>query len=89
MDHVPPQPENSVRITLTLISRAERLDTPLMAALRAHSSLDLKNISRTDFKKLFHEKRVLIKNQPARPSSSLAAGTTYVDILGLGMPPSV
>jgi hypothetical protein len=82
MDHTPPQPANSIRITLQLTSKASRLDSPLMEALRKSNHLDLKNISRTDFKKLFNDKRILIKNQPARPSSSIAAGTTYVDILG-------
>ena len=82
MDHVPPQPQNSIRITLQLTSKASRLDSPLMEALRQCKHLDLKNLSRTEFKKLFNDKRILIKNQPARPSSAVAAGTTYVDILG-------
>ena len=80
---IPQQPANSFRVTLTVNTGQSRMDSTLMAALREQSqNLDLKNISRTAFKKLFDEKRILIKGQPARPSSGLAAGTTYVDILG-------
>ena len=54
-----------------------------MKALRDQKeNLKLRVLSRTEFKQLFKEKRILIKGQPATPSSSLAAGTTYVDILG-------
>ena len=81
---IPAQPENSYRITLELISREPRLDSVLMKAFRAqgNKNLNLMNISRMQFKQLFKEKRVLIKNQPASASSALAAGTTYIDILG-------
>jgi hypothetical protein len=55
----------------------------LMRALREQKdNLKLRVLSRTEFKQLFKEKRILIKGQAATPSSSLAAGTTYVDIIG-------
>jgi hypothetical protein len=63
-------------------ARQPRLDTHLLEALRGQEENgDLKRISRSQFKKLFDEKRVLIKGQPAKPSSSLAAGVTYVDVV--------
>jgi len=53
-----------------------------MEALRSQDeNSSLKALSRAAFKKLFKEKKILIKGQPAKPSSELAAGTTYVDIL--------
>ncbi len=83
MSMVPKQPQNSFRVTLTLSLKSPRLDSVLMEALRAQNkNLDLKNISRAAFKDLFKNKRILIKDQPARPASALSAGTTYVDILG-------
>lgn len=83
MENSKPQPENSFRITLELRISAPRLDQVLMEALRAQSrNLDLKNISRIAFKELFKQKRVLIKGQPALPSSGIAQGKTDVDILG-------
>lgn len=81
--HIPEQPENSFRIVLTMNSRQPRLDTILLEAIRAQEkNPELKRISRTTFKDLFYEKRILIKGQCAKPSSSVATGTTYVDILG-------
>ena len=83
MSMIPPQPKNSFRVTLELTSGMPRLDSLLMEALRGQSkNLDLKNLTRSAFKQLFKEKRILIKDQPARPASSLSGGTTYVDILG-------
>lgn len=85
MEHTPEQPKKSFRVTLNLTSRQPRLDTVLLEALRSQKeNHQLRNISRSEFKELFTKKRVLIKGQPARPSSSLAAGTTFVDILGFG-----
>lgn len=79
----PEKPKNSFRITLTLASPRPRLDQPLLEELRKQNrNLALKNISRTEFKELFKKKRIRIKGQPALPSSSLARGTTYVDIIG-------
>jgi len=72
-----------VRVTLNLETRKSRLDTVLLEALRNQTdNLDLKNISRTQFKELFKEKRIRIKGQPALPSSGLAAGSTDVDVMG-------
>lgn len=83
MNNIPEQPKNSFRITLVLNNKAPRLDSLLMEALRAQDrNDDLKRISRTVFKKLFNDKKILIKGQCAKPSSSIAAGTTYIDILG-------
>ncbi len=82
MSNIPVQPANSYRLTLTLTTGVSRLDSTLMKALRDQDDhLSLKNITRDQFKKLFKDKRVLIKNQSARPSSALAKGTTYIDIL--------
>lgn len=55
----------------------------LMEALRNQSrNLDLKILSRTGFKELFAKKHIRIKGQPAKPSSTLALGITYIDIIG-------
>ncbi|MGE3262048.1 MAG: hypothetical protein AB7K68_09735 [Bacteriovoracia bacterium] len=81
--HAPKQPENSFRIVLTVNKRMPRLDVLLLEAIRAQDkNEELKRISRTVFKGLFNDKKILIKGQAAKPSSSLATGTTYVDILG-------
>jgi hypothetical protein len=83
MNEAPPQPKDSFRVVLTLNIRMPRLDTVLLEAIRAQDrNSDLKRISRTAYKNLFYEKRILIKGQCAKPSSSLAVGITYVDILG-------
>lgn len=80
--NVPPQPENSVRITLVLEHRSDRLDGLLLEAIRHQKdNPKLREISRSALKALFSKHKVLIKGQPARPSSSLTTGTTYVDIL--------
>ncbi|MCO5143257.1 MAG: hypothetical protein M9962_09235 [Oligoflexia bacterium] len=80
---IPEQPKNSIRITLELNQRAPRLDSLLLEAIKTQvKNLELKHISRSKFKTLFDEKRIQIKGQPARPASSIAKGTTYIDILG-------
>lgn len=82
-DHVPPRPPNSARIVLELSRPEKRLDAVLLAAIKQRNdNLNLREISRTKFKELFSTGKILIKGQIARPSSSLAKGTTYVDILG-------
>ncbi len=82
-DNIPEQPKNSFRITLDLNTRANRMDTILLNALKAQKeNLDLKNISRAKLKELFLNGSIQIKGQRAKPSSGLAVGTTYVDILG-------
>lgn len=82
-NNIPQRPENSFRVTLTTSKRELRLDVLLLQALRDQDeNLELKRISRSSFKKLFTEKKILIKGQAAKPSSAIAAGTTYIDILG-------
>ncbi len=83
IDKVPEQPPKSFRIVLELTSRVSRMDNTLLTALKSQNeNLDLRNISRQGLKSLFTEGRVQIKGQRARPSSALAKGLTYVDILG-------
>lgn len=81
-DNVPPRPPKSTRISLELGKSESRLDNVLLAALRAQNENSaLKNISRVAFKELFTSGKVTIKGQRARPSSRVAAGITYIDIL--------
>lgn len=76
------QPKNSFRITLELTSK-QRIDTALLTQLREQTrNTELKSISRTVYKELFKKKRIILKGQSAVPSSTLAKGTTIVDILG-------
>lgn len=83
MTHTPPQPPESFRIALELSSGGHRIDAVLLEELRKQDrNAALKNISRTALKKLFKDKKIQIKGQSAVPSSSLAAGITYVDLLG-------
>ncbi len=82
-DNVPPKPPKSVRIVIELLRAENRLDAILLRAIRAQNdNLNLREISRASYKELFHDGRIVIKGQRARPKSSLAKGTTYVDILG-------
>ncbi len=82
-DHTPVQPKNSFRVILDLNTSGQRLDAVLLKNLREQSkSLDLKNISRSVYKELFSSGKILIKGQRAKPSSTLAKGETFVDILG-------
>lgn len=82
--HAPkPQPARSFRISLTLAERGTRLDQALLEALRnQNENRYLKAITRSEFKELFNKRRIQIKGQNAKPSSSLASGVTTVDILG-------
>jgi hypothetical protein len=83
MSQIPPLPKNAFRVVLELSERRSRLDAVLLQVIRDQDRNDeLKRISRSAFKKLFNEKKILIKGQSATPSSALAKGTTYVDILG-------
>jgi len=80
--HVPPLVKGAFRVKLSMNSRQKRLDVHLLEALRAQEEFEaLKRISRTQFKKLFDEKKILIKGQPAKPNSALNAGATWVDLL--------
>jgi hypothetical protein len=82
-EKIPPRPPNSFRITLELFRAEKRLDTVLLQAIKAQNeNLNLREISRTTFKELFNTGKIQIKGQNARPSSGVAKGTTYVDILG-------
>ena len=78
----PAELENSFRVTLELEERAERLDVVLFEALKNQDqNEELKIISKGQFKKLFVDKKVLIKGQNAKAKSSVSNGTTFVDIL--------
>ena len=82
-DHVPPRPPQSFRVIIELNISGVRLDAVLLKSLRDQKeNLDLQNITRTTFKTLFQTGKILIKGQRAKPSSTLAKGTTYIDILG-------
>lgn len=81
-DKVPAQPTNSFRIIIELNSRVSRMDTTLLNALKEQKeNTEMRNISRQGLKNLFLDGKVHIKGQRAKPSSALAKGTTYVDIL--------
>jgi hypothetical protein len=84
---VPPRPRGSFRVTLSLTTPAPRLDAVLIEALRKQDrSIDLNNLSRAKIKELFSKKKIRIKGQAATPSSAVARGITYVDILGYSDP---
>lgn len=83
--NVPKIPKGAFRIVLELASPRPRIDQVLLDELRKQNlNIDLRAISRAKLKELFKNKRIRIKGQAAVPSSSLAKGTTYVDILGYG-----
>ena len=82
-DYIPPQPEKSFRITLDLERAQNRLDSCLLAAMKSQTAQpSLQQMSRSKFKELFNTGKILIKGQRAKPTSSLAKGVTYIDILG-------
>ena len=82
-EFVPPKPPNSARIVLELNRSESRLDSVLLAAIKAQNdNLTLREISRTQYKDLFKNGKIMIKGQRATPASGLAKGVTYVDILG-------
>ena len=81
-EHIPPQQPHSYRIVLELFRPAKRLDGVLLTALKnQNDNLTLREITRTQFKELFDTGKIQIKGQKARPSSAVAKGITYVDIL--------
>ncbi len=81
-DNIPAQPSNSFRIIIELNTRASRMDTKLLEALKnQNDDINFKNISRSALKELFTTGKIQIKGQRAKPSSALAKGITYVDIL--------
>lgn len=80
---IPSQPAKSFRVILELDKPEKRLDSVLLVALKAQTERPaLQNISRAKFKELFSAGKILIKGQRTKPTSSLARGITYVDILG-------
>ncbi len=79
--NVPQLPKGAERVVLTLAKREDRLDNILMEAVRQHESEKLRTLSRAGMKKLFTEGKIQIKGQRAKPSSAMAVGVTYVDIL--------
>ncbi len=82
-ENIPPLPANSFRIVLDLNRPENRLDNILLQAIKQQNeNLTLREISRTAFKELFNTGKIQIKGQNARPSSGIAKGITYVDILG-------
>ncbi len=82
-NHVPPRPENSFRVILDLNTSGQRLDAILLKMLREQNeNAELKAVSRTTYKELFSTGKIMIKGQRAKPSSTLAKGETYVDIMG-------
>ena len=82
-DFVPPKPPKSFRVVLELSRAEKRIDSVLLAALKAQNeNMDLMTLTRGTFKQLFLDGRILIKGQRARASSAVNKGTTYVDILG-------
>ncbi len=83
--HVPNVPKGAFRLVIELASPRPRIDQVLLEELRRQNvNIDLRAISRAKLKELFKKKRIRIKGQVALPSSSLAKGTTYIDILGYG-----
>lgn len=75
-------PPNSFRIAIELNSSVSRMDTTLLNALKNQTENSaLKNISRQGLKNLFLDGKIQIKGQRAKPSSGLAKGITYVDVL--------
>ena len=79
---IPEQPKNSFRVTLDLEAPVARLDIVLMEALKQQSENEtLSTISKGHLKRLFTEKKVLIKGQKAKAKSPINSGITYIDIL--------
>lgn len=79
----PPQPPQSFRLVLDLKKSEKRIDSILLASLKAQKeNPQLAQLTRGTFKQLFLEGRILIKGQRARASSAVNQGLTYVDILG-------
>jgi hypothetical protein len=78
----PEVPENSFRVILELEERETRIDVILMDALKKQTeNKELMSISKGQLKKLFTDKKVLIKGQSAKAKSAVSAGVTCVDIL--------
>jgi len=79
---IPQRPENSFRVTLELKNSEPRLDSILMSYLQQQDeNEELKNMTKSHLKRLFAEKKIMIKGQNSKASSPINAGTTYIDIL--------
>lgn len=79
---IPEQPENYFRVTLELDQPHDFLYEALLEALHnQNENEDLNQVSKTLLKKMFNEKKILIKGQTAKIKSSVNSGITYVDIL--------
>jgi hypothetical protein len=84
---VTPVPLGAYRVQIDTKVPLPRLDTVLLDLCRKQKeNIKLKILSRASLKELFKKKRIRIKGQIATPSSSIAIGTTYVDILGFALP---
>ncbi len=82
-DIIPPQPPKSFRVTIEVHTRLSRMDNKLLMVLKEQTeNPTLQSISRNALKQLFLDGRIQIKGQRAKPSSAIAKGITYVDILG-------
>lgn len=78
----PEQPENSFRVTLELETPQPCLFSVLREALYNQMENEtFHHISKTHLKKLFAEKKILIKGQNAKAKSPINSGITYIDIL--------
>ena len=80
-NNIPVLPKNAVRVTIELNWPESRLDNVLLEKIRTDDNLNVKGISRGALKKMFSDGKVQIKGQNAKPSSALAKGTTYIDLL--------
>jgi hypothetical protein len=82
-DRIPLQPPQSFRVIIEVHTRLSRMDNKLLMVLKEQTeNPTLQAISRNALKQLFLDGRVQIKGQRAKPSSAIAKGITYVDILG-------
>lgn len=82
-DRIPPQPPKSFRVIIETHARLSRMDNKLLMVLKEQTeNSQLQAISRNALKQLFLNGRIQIKGQQAKPSSAIAKGITYVDILG-------
>ncbi len=80
-DNIPAMPKKAQRVTIELDWPENRLDNILLEKMRMDENVKLNTISRGGLKKLFLAGKVQIKGQNAKPSSALAKGTTYIDLL--------
>jgi len=83
---ITPVPLGAYRITIETKLPKPRLDQVLLDYCRnQNANIKLKILSRASLKELFKKGRIRIKGQIATPSSSLASGTTFIDVLGYAL----